>query len=126
LLHKFDDSDNTVVPVPHTHPAVIQFIQISSGVILVTTSLSFMYQIVSSVYYNHGEFGKALIVAISLAWPISLLASLIFISFYGFYFNKNIEKIASKYDREIINKQMMNMKAIVYGNNNDDDEEYDE
>jgi hypothetical protein len=55
-----------------------------------------------------------------------LLASLIFISIYGSYFNKNIEKIASKYDREIINKQMMNTKAIVYGNNNDDDKEYDE
>jgi hypothetical protein len=92
-------SDKVGYTVTYTHPVVIHFNQLTTGVIMCTIFLSFILFIVAKVYYDHGEKQKA--VAYSAFGFILFDGMVIFISFYGFYFNTNIEKIAAKYENEI-------------------------
>ena len=98
-------SDKVEDTVPFTHPVVIHFIQLTSGVMLCTSFLTSMSFIAAKVYHDHGE--KEASSAFSLFGCILIIGMVFFISWYGFYFNTNIEKIAAKYEKEI-SKQMDN------------------
>jgi hypothetical protein len=98
-------SDKVEDTVPFTHPVVIHFIQLTSRVILGTFFLNFMVLIAAKVEYDHGEKETA---SAFIRLGCNLFICMIFvISWYGFYFNTNIEKIAAKYEKEI-SKQMDN------------------
>jgi hypothetical protein len=98
-------SDKVEDMVPFTHPVVIHFIQLTSGVMLCTSFLTSMSFIAAKVYHDHGE--KETSSAFSLFGCILIIGMVFFISWYGFYFNINIEKIAAKYEKKI-SKQMDN------------------
>jgi hypothetical protein len=84
--------------VPSNHPVIIQFILVSSGVVLGTSLLSSIALTVMAVYYEHEEIETAL--AFSIVDCIILYGTNIFLLCYGFYFKTNIEKIAAKYEKE--------------------------
>ena len=98
-------SDKVEDTVPFTHPVVIHFIQLTSRVMLCTFFLNCMSLIAAKVYHDHGE--KETSSAFSLFGCILIIGMVFFISWYGFYFNINIEKIAAKYEKKI-SKQMDN------------------
>jgi hypothetical protein len=106
-------SDKVEDIVPFTHPVVIHFIQLTSGVMLCTSFLTSMLLIAAKVYYDHG--GEQIASAFIRFGYIFYIGMIIFISCYGFYFNTNIEKIAAKYEKEI-SKQMDN--TSYHPNNN--------
>jgi NADH:ubiquinone oxidoreductase subunit 5 (subunit L)/multisubunit Na+/H+ antiporter MnhA subunit len=91
---------------PSTHPVVIHFIHLASGVILGNFFLNFI--VAMAVYHDHGENEAA----ISLMITVNLILTVgmyIPIYFYGIYLDTNIEKIIAKYDKEF-NKERMNNK----------------
>jgi hypothetical protein len=100
-------SDKVEDTVPYTHPVVIHYIQLTSGVMMGTFFLSFMVAIAAKVEYDHGE--KETSSALSFFGFILFVGMFFFIYFYGSYFNTNIEKIAAKYEKGI-SKQMDNNK----------------
>jgi hypothetical protein len=108
-------SDKVEDTVPFTHPVVIHFIQLTSRVILGTFFLNFMVLIAAKVEYDHGE--KETASAFIVFGCILIIGMVFFISWYGFYFNINIEKIAAKYEKEI-SKQMDNNYHPNNNNNN--------
>jgi hypothetical protein len=118
-------SDKVEDTVPFTHPVVIHFIQLTSRVILGTFFLNFMSLIAAKVYHDHGE--KETSSAFSLFGCILIIGMVFFISWYGFYFNTNIEKIAAKYEKRM-NKQHHNncheMVNILETEEEDDEEQH--
>jgi hypothetical protein len=118
-------SDKVEDTVPFTHPVVIHFIQLTSRVILGTFFLNFMSLIAAKVYHDHGE--KETSSAFSLFGCILIIGMVFFISWYGFYFNTNTEKIAAKYEKRM-NKQHHNncheMVNILETEEEDDEEQH--
>jgi hypothetical protein len=118
-------SDKVEDTVPFTHPVVIHFIQLTSGVMLCTSFLTSMSFIAAKVYHDHGE--KEASSAFSLFGCILIIGMVFFISWYGFYFNTNIEKIAAKYEKRM-NKQHHNncheMVNILETEEEDDEEQH--
>jgi hypothetical protein len=118
-------SDKVEDTVPFTHPVVIHFIQLTSGVMLCTSFLTSMSFIAAKVYHDHGE--KEASSAFSLFGCILIIGMVFFISWYGFYFNTNTEKIAAKYEKRM-NKQHHNncheMVNILETEEEDDEEQH--
>jgi hypothetical protein len=118
-------SDKVEDMVPFTHPVVIHFIQLTSGVMLCTSFLTSMLLIAAKVYYDHG--GEQIASAFIRFGYIFYIGMIIFISCYGFYFNTNIEKIAAKYEKRM-NKQHHNncheMVNILETEEEDDEEQH--
>jgi hypothetical protein len=112
-------SDKVEDMVPYTHPVVIHFIQLTSGVMLCTFFLNFMLSIVAKVFHDHGEKETASAFCV-LCCILYTSGMVFFISCYGLYFNINIEKIAAKYEKEI-SKQMDNTS---YHSNNNHENDY--
>jgi hypothetical protein len=113
-------SDKVEDMVPFTHPVVIHFIQLTSRVILGTFFLNFMVLIAAKVEYDHGEKETA---SAFIRLGCNLFIGMVFvISWYGFYFNTNIEKIAAKYEKEI-SKQMDNKYHPNNNNNSNNNDE---
>jgi hypothetical protein len=79
------------------HPVVIHFIKMTSGMMMGTFFLSFIVIIVAKFYHDLGEEKKTL--AAMNVGHIIFSSMIIFISFYGFYFNTNIEMIVAKYEK---------------------------
>jgi hypothetical protein len=108
------DTDTTNMSVvPYTHPVVIHFIQLTSGVMICTYFLNFMILIIAKYYYDLGE--KKTSSAYRIFGCILFISMVLFIWYYSFYFNTNIEKIAAKYEKK--------KKSTTAKTNDDDDDD---
>jgi hypothetical protein len=115
VLYKAEDTT-----VLHTHPVVINFIQLTSGVMFCTFFFNFILSIAAKVCYDREEKETASLAM--LVGHIAFAGMIICIPFYGFYFNTNIEKIAANYEKEI-NKWMDYKKN--HPNNHDVNDEHE-
>ena len=91
VLYKAEDTT-----VLHTHPVVINFIQLTSGVMFCTFFFNFILSIAAKVCYDREEKETASLAM--LVGHIAFAGMIICIPFYGFYFNTNIEMIVAKYE----------------------------
>jgi hypothetical protein len=121
-------SDKVENTIPSTHPIVIHFIQITSRVTLGAFILNFLVLIAAKNYNDLGEKEKALLAAIHFGYI--QICMVIFLFYYCLYFGKNIEKIASKYDKKnkSTNKRntKLEMEVIMIHCDHNKDEEDDE
>jgi hypothetical protein len=120
LLHILSDKvdDNKTSVVTTNHPVVIHFIRLTSGVILGTFSVLFMSLIATAVGSDRGE--EDIASAFSHVGSLILVVGIVmFPSCYGFYFNKNIEKIVAKYEKEVINEEKRMNKEYYHNHHYD-------